>query len=178
MKRLETERLILRKWEFDDAEQAYTNWATDEEMHKYVSWPIHKDINETKDLLNIWIKEYENNSYNWVVEIKDTHEIIGNIAVGKVNKKQNTCDLGYCYGSRFWGKGYGTEALRAVIEYLLKEEKIHLVEAAHVSNNPASGRIMAKAGMHKDAELRERRFSKIDNKYYSLIWYSILEEEL
>ena len=118
MKRLETERLILRKWEFDDAEQAYTNWATDEEVHKYVSWPIHKDVNETKDLLNIWIKEYENNSYNWVVEIKDTHEIIGNIAVGKVNKKQNTCDLGYCYGSRFWGKGYGKKLFEAGIQEL------------------------------------------------------------
>lgn len=178
MKNLETERLILRKWLVSDAEMAYSNWATDEEMHKFVSWPIHKSINETENLINNWIEEYNNVSYNWVVEIKNIHEIIGNIAVGKVNKKQNTCDLGYCYGSKFWGNGYGTEALRAVAEYLLNDENFHLVEAAHVSNNPASGRIMQKAGMHKDGELRERRLSKIDNKYYSLVWYTILKEEL
>lgn len=36
-------------------------------------------------------------------------------------EKHSTCELGYCYGSKYWGNGYATEALRAVIEYLLKE---------------------------------------------------------
>lgn len=178
MRDLESKRLIVRKWKNEDSEMAYHNWATDEKMHETVSWPIHKNIEETKKLIENWINEYESGSYNWVVELKDTHEIIGNIAVGKVNKKHNTCDLGYCYGSKFWGRGYGTEALRTVIEYLLLEEKFHLVEAAHLSNNVASGRIMQKAGMIKDGELRERRLSKTDGNYYSLIWYSIMKEDL
>lgn len=178
MKNLESKRLFIRKWRYEDFKTAYSNWASDEKMHERVSWPIHKDEEETKKLIENWIHAYENEIYNWAVELKETHEIIGNIAVGKVNKKHNTCDLGYCYGSRFWGQGYGTEVLRTVIEYLLLEENFHLVEAAHISSNPASGRIMEKAGMHKDGELRERRFSSSDGKYYSLIWYSIMKEDL
>ncbi len=69
----------------------------------------------------------------WVVEIKNTHEIIGSISVMTALEKHSTCELGYCYGSKYWGNGYATEALRAVIEYLLKECDFYLVEARHIS---------------------------------------------
>ena len=74
--------------------------------------------------------------------------------------------------------GYATEALRKVIEYLLLECEFHLVEAHHAGYNPASGRVMQKAGMKKDAELRERRLDKNTGKYTTQVYYSILKEEL
>ena len=68
--------------------------------------------------------------------------------------------------------------MRTVLELLLKECDFHLVEAKHHASNPASGRVMKKAGMKKDGVLRERRKNKIINGYDDLVVYSIVKEDL
>ena len=59
-KTLDTERLILRKFTIDDAEGMFNNWATDSETNKFLSWPIHNNIEETKGVISKWISNYEN----------------------------------------------------------------------------------------------------------------------
>lgn len=169
---------IRRRVTITDADDMYNNWASDTECCKYLAWNVHKNIDETKALLESWIKAYDEGCYNWVVEIKNTHEIIGSISVMTALEKHSICELGYCYGSKYWGNGYATEALRAVIEYLLKECDFYLVEARHISENPASGRVMEKAGMHKDAILRDRRINKHTGERNDAIIYSMTKEEL
>ena len=178
MKKLETERLILRKFKIEDANQMYNNWATDPECNKYLEWELHNDIEETKEIIQKWIDEYEVGSYHWVVELKSTKELIGSISVVKNHKKDLNCEVGYCYGSKYWGNGYATEALKQVIEYLLNECEFYLVEAYHISGNPASGKVMQKTGMIKDAILRDRRINKDTKEVNDLIVYSIKKDEL
>lgn len=178
MKKLETERLILRKFEIEDADQMYNNWASDPESNKYLEWELHKNIEETKSIIEKWINEYESGSYNWIVELKETNELIGSISVVKNHKENLNCEVGYCYGSKYWGKGYATEALKVVINYLLNECNYHLVEAYHISGNPASGKVMKKSGMKKDAILRDRKINKYTKELNDEIVYSITKEEL
>ena len=176
-KTLETERLILRKFKLEDAEGMFNNWATDPEVNKFLSWPLHKNIEETKKIITNWINEYNNGSYNWIVELKENHEVIGSICEEGKSDKHKTISLGYCYGSKFWNKGYASEALRKVIEYLLNEKEYYLVIANHRSSNPASGRVMQKAGMKYDGILRERRIDP-DGTRSDMIYYSIKKDEL
>ena len=177
-KTLETERLILRKFKIEDAKDMYNNWASDEETCKFLDWDVHKDVEETKRIIKMWLDEYENGSYNWVVELKETNEIIGSISVVKSNKRHLIAEIGYCYGSKYWGYGYATEALKCVLKYLLNECNFYLVEAMHISGNPASGKVMEKALMHKDAVLRDRRINKYTKERNDLIIYSIKKDEL
>lgn len=177
-KRLETDRLILRKFELGDEIQVFNNWTSDENTSKYVGWNTHTDVNQTLEYIKECIKEAENGGFHWVVELKENNELIGDISVIEINKKHSNCEIGYSYGSKYWGKGYATEALRAVIEYLLNECEIYLVEAKHQSLNPASGRVMEKAGMKKDAILRNRRINKITGQINDLVVYSIIKEEI
>ena len=177
-KRLESNRLILRKFTLDDAEGMYNNWGSDPECCKYLAWDVHKSVDETKALLQSWVNDYENGALNWVVELKETGEIIGSISVMELLKKQSTAAIGYCYGSKFWGNGYATEALRTVLEYLLNDCGIYLVEARHISGNPASGRVMEKAGMRKDGVLRSRRINKHTKERNDAVVYSIIKDEL
>ena len=177
-KKLETDRLILREFKIDDAEAMYRNWATDPECCKYLSWNVHRDVNETKTVIQAWIDSYKNGSYHWVVELKENHEIIGSISVVRVHEEHKTAEIGYCYGSKFWNHGYATEALRRVIEYLLNECDFYLVECGHISGNPASGRVMQKAGMKQDGVLRERRINKATKERNDSIFYSIKKDEL
>ena len=80
--------------------------------------------------------------------------------------------MGYCYGSKYWNKGYGTEALQIVIKYLREVAKAEKITACHLSINPASGKVMEKAGMVYDATLKEYRIDKNTNKRVDLICYS------
>ena len=79
---LETTRLKLRRFTIEDAEGMYRNWASEDEVTKFLTWPTHANVDVTRELLSNWIKEYQNkNYYNWVMELKETGEIIGNISV-------------------------------------------------------------------------------------------------
>ena len=177
-KTLETDRLILRKYELGDEIQVFENWASDPVTSQYVGWETHKNINQTLEYVKECIEEANNNGFHWVVETKDTHELIGDISAFEIRKRHSNCEIGYSYGSKFWGKGYATEALRAVIEYFLNECEFHLVEAKHQSLNSASGRVMEKVGMKKDAVLRQRRINKITKQVNDLVVYSITKEDL
>lgn len=97
MKTLETNRLILRKFTLDDVEDMYNNWGTDPETCRMLSWNVHKDKDETASVISNWIKEYENPfSFNWVVELKETKQIIGNISTVEWKVEDEVCEIGYC----------------------------------------------------------------------------------
>ena len=79
----------------------------------------------------MWEKEYEfNDTFRWIVELKDTHELIGTIDVAsKTFIKFGSVELGYCYGEKFWHKGYATEALKRVIRFLFDEVELDVLYA-------------------------------------------------
>ena len=176
-KTLETERLILRKFTMDDAEGAYNNWCTDLKANNNILERLHKSVDETKELISKYLDKYKEGSYIWIVELKDTHEVIGSILEESKSIKNRTISFAYGYGSKYWNKNYATEALRRVIEYILSEQDFYLVEASHRLSNPASGRVMQKAGMKYDGTLRERRINS-DGSRDDIIYYSITKNEL
>ncbi len=178
--KLETERLILRRFELSDVEELfYRGYITDEKMAQNLSWTPCKTIEEQYKIIEDWVKKYDQpDFYKWVIETKDTHELIGGIDIVNLYKRKDYGEVGYCIGSKYWNKGYASEALRRVLEFLLIDCDFHLVEAHYAGYNPASGRVMEKAGMKKDAELRERRLDKSTGIYTPQIYYSILKSEL
>lgn len=158
---LETERLILRKVTVDDCEVAFKNWTSDPLVSRYVTWDTHENVGVTKELFTIWENDYNlDHKYRWVVYVKELDTIIGTIDVVHQSIKEKTCEIGYCYGSKFWGHGYATEALKKVMDFLFNEVGFYLIEARHLVNNPASGRVMEKAGMKYEATLRDRFVDK------------------
>lgn len=81
---LETERLILRKFTENDAEAVFWNWASDDEVTKYLTWPTHRSVENSAGYLDFCLGTYkENNAYQWGIELKETGELFGNISVIK-----------------------------------------------------------------------------------------------
>ena len=147
-KTLETDRLILRQFRHEDAEPMYKNWASDPDVTEFLTWPPHADIEVTRTLLSNWIQKYSDPcSYNWVIELKNINEIVGNISVIKLDEKIEAAEIGYCMGKNWWGQEIMPEALKAVIAFLFNEVGFNRIAACHDSNNPKSGRVMVKAGM-------------------------------
>lgn len=174
--KLETERLILRRFVIEDATAMYENWATEDEVTKFLTWPTHASVDVTKMLLEEWINNYENEDfYNWVIEIKETGEVIGNISVVELQENIEGAVIGYCMGTKWWGKEIMPEAGRAVIKYLFGEVGFHRIASNHDKNNPKSGRVMQKIGMTYEGTLRSAGFC--NQGVIDVVWYSILKEE-
>ena len=144
---IHTDRLVLRRWSVDDAQQMYDNWASDTEVTRFVTWPPHPNVDATRLLLTGWVHGYGDPAiFNWAVWLDEV--IIGQIAVVDVDTRVNLAELGYCFGRRWWNHGYATETVKAVMSYLFDIAKVNKVEARHDPANIASGRVMAVSYTH------------------------------
>ena len=176
-RKLETKRLILRRFNIEDAEDMYNNWASDSEVTKYITWPTHPSSEVTKMLLRDWISKYKDDDYfNWAIEYKETGKVIGNISVVKLNKDILSADMGYCMSRSLWGNGIMPEALTEVIDYLLNEVELNRIAACHAVENPKSGRVMNKSGMKLDGVLRQA--GKNNQGICDEVWYSIIKSDI
>lgn len=179
-KELETERLILRRIKAEDYLEGFNNWCSNPKVAKYTTWEAHKTPDETKELFENWEKQYEDLSvFRWVAVNKETGELMGTIDVVDSSKESNDNDvfeIGYCYGEKFWGKGYGTESLKEVMKFLFEEVGAEVIFARHLSQNPGSGKVMLKSGMKYEGTQRGRYIDK-DGIRNDMITYSILREE-
>lgn len=175
---LETDRLILRQFTIEDAKKMYENWATDELAVIQMPWNIHQSVDETQKILNEWVQLYNKDFfYKWAIFSKIDNELIGDISVVKNSLNCENCEVGYIIGSKWWNKGYMTEALKSVLDFLINEVGFHLVYALHDVNNPASGKVMEKVGMKYECTMREK-YKRKDGSYADLNYFSIKKEEL
>ena len=62
-RKIETERLILRRFVIEDADDMFNGWCNDPEVSKYLTWPPHGSVEVTKSLLNAWIPAYDKGDY-------------------------------------------------------------------------------------------------------------------
>ncbi len=176
---LETERLLLRKFVIEDVEQSHINWASDCETSKYFAFYPHKEMNDTESIIMQWINAYQNegSNYIWAVVEKNSNEVIGNISADSSYRILNICEIAYMLGSKWWNKGYATEALNAVIHYLFITEDFYMIEAKYNAENIASGKLLQKIGMKQDGVLRDRRLDKETGKRNDLVICSIIKSE-
>ena len=156
-KTIETERLILRPFVMEDADAMFRNWAGDDEVTKFLTWPTHESAAVSRMVLSHWTGHYpETNFYNWAIVWKENGpEPIGNIAVCRINENVDCATMGYCMSRNHWGKGIMAEALSAVIAFLFDQVGFNRIEAEHDVNNPNSGRVMEKAGMRHEGVMRQ-----------------------
>lgn len=166
-KTLYNDTLLLRHLRMNDAEQMFINWASKTEVSKYVIWDSHKSVEDTMEILDKWIGSYNSTKKIWGIEYE--RNLVGTISV--VSEIENSCEVGYVIAPEYWNKGIATYALIEVIEYL-KTLGYHSVFAEYFIDNPASGRVMEKVGMHRSQDER-MQFNKKTGKEERVIRYEL-----
>jgi ribosomal-protein-alanine N-acetyltransferase len=155
----------------------FNNWASDEEVAKYMRWNAHKNIDETKKVLQNRIERCSSlNTYHWAIVLKGTDLPIGNIVLISSNEYDMCAEVAYCLGRQYWGQGIITEALKTVIKFGLLEVNYNRIEAFHAINNIASGKVMKNAGMKYEGRMRKKYLSHVGFEDSDL--YAILREDL
>ena len=174
-KKMETSRLILRPFITEDAEPMYRNWASDPEVTKFLSWPAYRSVENANYILDIWLPQYDDNTfYQWAIELKDIGEPIGSMAVVNQDDHIGKAEIGYCIGQSWWRQGITSEALSAVIRFLMDEVGMQRIEARHDPRNLASGAVMRKCGMVFEGTMR--RADRNNQGLCDASWYSIIKE--
>lgn len=166
---LETERLILRRYNESDTD-AFYEIIHDEMLQTYISFPnltMEQELEYIKECMrNVETDKCE----KWAIVLKDSNETIGNISVNTVSQKHNYCTVGYVIRHNYWGNGYAAEALNVVSNYLL-ESGYYLVECTCNELNEQSKRVLDKAGFKKDGYVANRRLNK-NGTYSGVEYYS------
>ncbi len=172
-KTIETERLLLRKFNKEDAGAMFRNWESDDKVTEFLRWKTATDISEAAEVLREWIQGYERHDfYQWAIVLKEIGEPVGTISV--VNKNENLAivHIGYCIGSKWWHQGIMTEAFKAVIPFFFEEVGVNRIESQHDPYNPNSGKVMQKCGLKYEGTLRQADWSNkgiVDACMYSLL---------
>ena len=141
---LRTDRLILRRYRPEDAPVLYKEFGADAAMYQYSGWNPYATPEMAQDAVRGFIDQYnDEHFYGWVMDSDDV--LIGTI--GAYDYIDNQVEVGFSVVRTGWGRGYATEALKTVLEYLTENEGISRVTAWCASENTGSGRVLEKAGM-------------------------------
>jgi RimJ/RimL family protein N-acetyltransferase len=109
----------------------------------------------------------------WAI-VHSQHGLVGCIEL-RVEREHDRAETGYWIGVPFWGQGYATEAVRAVCRFAFEQLGLCRVYAHHIPRNPASGRVLAKAGMTKEGVLRQH--ARARGRTEDIVIYGLLREE-
>jgi [ribosomal protein S5]-alanine N-acetyltransferase len=178
--KLVTKRLILRPLKKSDAKDIVDN-INDLNITKWlliVPYPYKlKDAKSwIKQNTEKW-KKREKDDYGFGIELKGEKKIIGGIGLHKVRKSQGKAEVGYWLGRKYWRNGYGSEALKAVLDFAFKKLKLRRIEAGVFAGNPASGKLLEKFGAKKEGMKRMSCKCKADNKIKDEYIYGLLKQE-
>lgn len=111
---------------------------------------------------------------DWAIELNSTGKMIGCISLA-IKKSHGRAEVGYWIGEENWNNGYCSEATKAAIRYAFTEVKINKITSRHMVENPASGKVMEKAGMTKEGILRQDFFK--DGRHVDKVIYGLLKDE-
>ena len=147
--------MILRRYVNADAAAMYKNWASDQEVTRFLTWPTHPNQEVSGRVIEDWVNQYSDDSYyHWAIILKDNgEEPIGDIAVVSLKENVSMAHVGYCIGRNWWHQGITSEALKAVMEFLFDVVAVNRIEARHDPRNPNSGGVMEKCGMKYEGTL-------------------------
>lgn len=170
---LKTERLVLRKFKESDYKDIF-EWASNPKVTRYLSYPTHKSLADSKKIAKLWAKEAKQaDKYNWAIEYGG--KVIGNISVVSHDNLWEA-NMGWQIDVPYWNQGIMTEAATAVFDFLLNEVGFHRISAGHDTRNPASGKVMEKLGMQKEGLFRQFYY-KVGFGTGDAQKYGILKEE-
>ena len=173
--RLETERLILTEWGKTQKEiNCLLKNFNNENVSKSLSnppFPYTKD--DALKFLNSRKEAKEKDDYVFKIVKKKDKSIIGNINL-TCKKAQRRAEFGYWICQEEWGKGYATEALKAVLEFGFAIG-LHKIIGRHYKDNPASGCVMKKCGLFEEGLQKEQAYK--NGVYHDIVLMGIINKK-
>jgi ribosomal-protein-alanine N-acetyltransferase len=172
--KIETERLLLIRLRYEDAEEIFYSYASKPEATKYLAFPTHQSVQDARNFLTYAVGAWDKGvEYVYGIRLKGDNQFIGTIGVINENGKAH---FGYCLSPIYWNNGFATEACNVVVALLKKEIGVHRIWTFIDAENVASGKVILKCGLVEEARLAKWfRFINQDNEPKDCILYVLRE---
>ncbi|HZO87680.1 MAG TPA: GNAT family N-acetyltransferase [Chthonomonadaceae bacterium] len=174
--RLVTDRLLLRPFEEGDFEAAYAYRSNEQTARYWIGAP------ETAEEVRAFLKrcrEYAlqepQTRYRFAIVLQAEGRVIGGCGLDITHLEWREGEIGYHLHPAYWGQGYATEAARALVGFGFEHLKLHRIVADCLAENPASARVMQKAGMQQEAHFRQNQW--MAGRWQDTLAYAILASE-
>jgi [ribosomal protein S5]-alanine N-acetyltransferase len=172
---LETERLTIRWLEDRDVPRLFEIFSNPEVM-RYWSSPPLEDIQGAEELLREIRQFFESRTlFQWGVALKEDDRVIGTCTLSSLSESNRRAEIGYALGRAWWGKGYMTEALPALLRFAFGPLSLHRIEADVDPRNLPSLRSVESLGFRREGYLRERYF--VNGELQDSVLYGLLRSE-
>jgi [ribosomal protein S5]-alanine N-acetyltransferase len=165
----ETERLLLQRLKYEDAEEIFYAYASKPEATRFLSWATHKSVDETRAYLSYAVESWNfGTDYAYSIRLK-SGVLIGSIGI--IND-EGKVQLGYVLSPGHWGKGYTTEACLHVLSILKNFPGLYRIGTFVDAGNLASIKVLKKCGLIEEARLPKwYRFVNQDNEPRDCVFF-------
>ncbi len=173
---IRTERLVLRDFVHGDV-SAVHEYGSDAEVVRFMPWGPNT-MEDTVAFVERSIVAQSRSprvDFELAVTLADGGALIGGCGIRISAPSDRRADMGYCLGRDWWGRSLGTEVARALVGFGFESLRLHRIIATCDTKNVASARVLEKAGMRREAHLRED--SHIRGEWRDSYLYAILEQE-
>ena len=164
---LEGGRIYLREVRSDDVNEKYYRWMNDPEVTQYLE---SRFAPNSVEILQEYVKNLQRNKdiFFLAIVLKENNKHIGNIKIGPINWFHRLADIGVLLGEKScWGKGYASEAISLLAEYVFKNLNLHKLTAGCYKPNEGSLRAFQNAGFEAEGVRKKHCF--LNGNYVDII---------
>ncbi len=166
---LEGENIYFKALNANDAQEIHS-YASDENVKRFIGWPLMKTLDETRDYIEEMVRRESAGTHLYAsIVLKSTQEIIGTAMIFSFDHEAKHAEIGYVFHSRHWGKGYGTEATALMNDFAFGSLNLRKLHARVIDANIGSVRVVEKNGFELEGRLKDYYF--IGQSYYDLMLF-------
>lgn len=176
MKKLKTDRLILRGFKMDDLEDLF-EYAKLDTVGPHAGWMPHPSLEHSKRILSHFIESDD----VWAIELEKESKVIGSIGLHltNLNNRDKIHELGYVLSTKYENHGYMREAVKAVLEYAFNELQLEEIYVGHFIENKKSQKLISYFNFEylNDEEYESRDYGLKKSKIYVMKRNEYIKEE-
>jgi ribosomal-protein-alanine N-acetyltransferase len=164
---LHTERLILRPWRREDAEDMFA-YSSDPEVTRYAMWLPDATLEDTRKGIEEAIRRCAAEPWMYLgIELKEESKFIGSVGFTQWNGTDHRAELAFALNRHYWGRGIVTEAARTIIQFGWETMHLHRIEANCIAANAPSIAVLTKLGFEQEGLRKEA--ARVDGVYQDVI---------
>ena len=171
-----TERLTLREFGEEDW-RAVLGYQRDPLYLRYYPWEDRSetDVRAFVDMFRDWQTEQPRRRFQLAIISRDDGGLIGNCGIRRKPGNEWEADIGYELAPKWWGRGYATEAARAVVEFGFRDLGLKRISSWCIADNVASARVLERLGFTQEGRLRRSEYFK--GRWWDTLLYALLAGE-
>lgn len=149
---LRTARLRLRRFHDDDA-AAFSAYRSDPDVARYQGWDAPYGLDQAREFIAALARTHPDTAGEWfqLAAVDPDGRLVGDVALFVDGDDPRLARIGFTLAASAQGKGYGTEAVTALLDYLLTERRKHRVSADCDARNDRSAALLERVGMRREA---------------------------